>query len=187
MMSSVADVPATYSREERKLLERGAWLPIGSAGALRDLTPTRVEIAGKKLAVWRTVDPKTGEDQWAVMADACSHRLAPLSQGRVDPATGCVECPYHGWQFRADGACTKIPQAMGGSGSGSGSGPPLPSAPAPASPLSVASLPVRLTGDIIWGFFDDARPDLRVGETRPFEEFPRRCTRGCWTRRTAPT
>ena len=62
MMSSVADVPATYSREERKLLERGAWLPIGSAGALRDLTPTRVEIAGKKLAVWRPAGWKPGTD-----------------------------------------------------------------------------------------------------------------------------
>ena len=30
--------------------------------------------------------------------------LAPLSQGRVDGATGCLECPYHGWQFAADGA-----------------------------------------------------------------------------------
>ena len=26
--------------------------------------------------------------------DLCPHRLAPLSQGRVDPLTGCIECPY---------------------------------------------------------------------------------------------
>jgi phenylpropionate dioxygenase-like ring-hydroxylating dioxygenase large terminal subunit len=26
-----------------------------------------------------------------------------LSQGRVDPQTGCIECPYHGWQFNSTG------------------------------------------------------------------------------------
>ena len=91
------------------------------------------------------------------MADACSHRLAPLSQGRVDPETGCIECPYHGWQFRTDGHCAKLPQD--------------PSGTIPAA-SSVASLPVHLTGDIIWAFFDDVRPEMRVGETRPFTELP---------------
>lgn len=143
--------PNSTPQESQKLLERGAWMPIGSAAGLRDLTPTRVEVAGKKLVVWRH------EELWSVMPDACSHRLAPLSQGRVDPATGCVECPYHGWQFGADGTCEKIPQ-------GSGIVPP------PGT--SLTSLPLRLTGDIIWAFFDEARPDTAIGETRPFHEFP---------------
>eukprot|EP00966_Prymnesium_polylepis_P267498 6179543-Prymnesium_polylepis.1 len=43
------------------------------------------------------------------MSDACPHRLAPLSEGRVD-AEGRIECPYHGWTFSESGECTKIPQ-----------------------------------------------------------------------------
>ena len=44
--------------------------------------------------------------------DSCPHRLVPLSEGRV-AESGCIECPYHGWQFNGtSGACTKIPQSM---------------------------------------------------------------------------
>ena len=27
-----------------------------------------------------------------VMLDACAHRLAPLSEGRIEPKTGCLQC-----------------------------------------------------------------------------------------------
>jgi phenylpropionate dioxygenase-like ring-hydroxylating dioxygenase large terminal subunit len=64
---------------------------------------------GLDLVVWNS-DEKT-EGKWSVMADACPHRLAPLSQGRVDPETGCIECPYHGWQFDTEGNLTRLPHA----------------------------------------------------------------------------
>lgn len=41
------------------------------------------------------------------LRDICPHRAAPLSAGRVVEDT--VECPYHGWRFRTDGACAAIP------------------------------------------------------------------------------
>jgi phenylpropionate dioxygenase-like ring-hydroxylating dioxygenase large terminal subunit len=44
------------------------------------------------------------------MLDECPHRLAPLSQGRVDRTTNCIECPCHGWQFHANGTLVNIPQ-----------------------------------------------------------------------------
>ncbi|WP_309485185.1 Rieske 2Fe-2S domain-containing protein [Thermoactinomyces daqus] len=37
----------------------------------------------------------------------CSHRGADLSTGKV--INGCVQCPYHGWEFSGDGRCRKIP------------------------------------------------------------------------------
>lgn len=47
------------------------------------------------------------------LRDVCPHRAAPLSEGRIveDKEGGLlVECPYHGWRFRAgDGACASIP------------------------------------------------------------------------------
>jgi phenylpropionate dioxygenase-like ring-hydroxylating dioxygenase large terminal subunit len=39
--------------------------------------------------------------------DRCPHRGAALSVGWVDG--GCLVCPYHGWRYGADGACTRIP------------------------------------------------------------------------------
>lgn len=43
----------------------------------------------------------------------CPHRLAPLSEGRVDKE-GRLECPYHGWSFNGDGSCATIPQEQPG-------------------------------------------------------------------------
>ncbi|WP_309090500.1 aromatic ring-hydroxylating dioxygenase subunit alpha [Phenylobacterium sp.] len=45
------------------------------------------------------------------LRDICPHRAAPLSAGRIVNDT--VECPYHGWRFRADGACAAIPSLTG--------------------------------------------------------------------------
>lgn len=50
-----------------------------------------------KYVVWRDND-----NMWHAMDDACAHRIAPLSEGRVDRDTNTLECDYHGWAF--DGA-----------------------------------------------------------------------------------
>jgi phenylpropionate dioxygenase-like ring-hydroxylating dioxygenase large terminal subunit len=50
------------------------------------------------------------------LRDVCPHRAAPLSAGQlVRDSTGAeaVECPYHGWRFRTDGACALIPSLSG--------------------------------------------------------------------------
>lgn len=41
------------------------------------------------------------------LIDRCAHRNAPLSAGRV--IDGCVQCPYHGWQFNSAGQCVLRP------------------------------------------------------------------------------
>jgi phenylpropionate dioxygenase-like ring-hydroxylating dioxygenase large terminal subunit len=87
----------------------GAWIPIASAHALHGLGPQQIRVMGLDLVVWNS-DEKA-ESKWSVMADTCPHRLAPLSQGRVDPETGCIECPYHGWQFDTEGNLTRLPHA----------------------------------------------------------------------------
>lgn len=53
------------------------------------------------------------QGHWLVFEDACPHRLAPLSEGRINPATGDLQCAYHGWAFNSGGRCTLIPQAKG--------------------------------------------------------------------------
>lgn len=50
---------------------------------------------------------------------SCSHvmktgllpRLAPLSQGRIEPAGSTLMCSYHGWSFNGQGRAVSIPQA----------------------------------------------------------------------------
>jgi nitrite reductase/ring-hydroxylating ferredoxin subunit len=86
----------------------GAWLPILSIGSQVGYNlPISVSVAGEKLVAWE--NPKKKE--WSVMRNACPHRQASLLQGRVDPASGCIECLYHGQQLNTTGACTKIPQS----------------------------------------------------------------------------
>ncbi|MEB3331526.1 MAG: Rieske 2Fe-2S domain-containing protein, partial [Synechococcaceae cyanobacterium] len=67
-----------------------------------------------------------------VFLDLCPHRLAPLSQGRIDPDSGLLTCSYHGWSFDGDGLCRRIPQAA----------TPCP-AERQARHLAATSLPVR--------------------------------------------
>ncbi|MGB1602894.1 MAG: Rieske 2Fe-2S domain-containing protein, partial [Promethearchaeia archaeon] len=75
---------------------------------------------------------------WAAALDACPHRLVPLSEGRVCPQSGDIECPYHGWTFRgADGACTRIPQLE-------------PGVRIKADRAQATMLPVETRAGIIW-------------------------------------
>ena len=77
----------------------GAWIPLGSASCLDGLTPTQIQVCGLDLVVWQNKEvkdrKKTGVGTFSAFIDACPHRLAPLSQGRVDPATGCLGKSLH--------------------------------------------------------------------------------------------
>ncbi len=108
-------------------LKMGTWLPVGSKSSLPN--NSRLKIANKHYVVWN--NPKTF--QWSLLRDACPHRLAPLSQGRVDAETGCIECPYHGWQFSTTGDCNNIPQSADNE-----------------IGQNVESINIIETGDILW-------------------------------------
>jgi len=101
-LSSTADLSAAPSTKEEDALTQsspyqlGAWLPIGSASSLTRINPSQHRICGIDIAVWHKPLPKkskrnTVATEWSAMVDACPHRLAPLSQGRVDPESGCIE------------------------------------------------------------------------------------------------
>jgi len=60
-------------------------------------------VAGRPLALYRTEDGRP-----VALADACWHRLAPLSMGTlVGPED--IQCPYHGIRYNAAGRCTAMP------------------------------------------------------------------------------
>jgi phenylpropionate dioxygenase-like ring-hydroxylating dioxygenase large terminal subunit len=59
-------------------------------------------IGGKRLVLYRRQDDKP-----VALEDACWHRLAPLSLGRIDG--DAVVCPYHGLKFNSVGRCIYMP------------------------------------------------------------------------------
>lgn len=44
----------------------------------------------------------------AALADRCAHRAAPLHMGKLLPGDR-IQCPYHGLEFGANGACVRNP------------------------------------------------------------------------------
>ena len=106
-------IPLPMSSNQ-KALDEGprfprTWVPFGSIIELNPDRPTPVSFLNQKYVVF-----KGDDDQWVVMDDACSHRLAPLSEGRIDTTESGerrVQCSYHGWSFDSSGMCQDIPQA----------------------------------------------------------------------------
>lgn len=82
-----------------------AWYPIHYVEDLDKTRPTRFTLLDQPLVIWWEPQAET----WRVFVDQCPHRLAPLSEGRINEA-GQLECPYHGWAFSGSGACEHIPQ-----------------------------------------------------------------------------
>lgn len=64
--------------------------------------PTRIEQDGMHIVIVRT------ESQISAYEDVCPHAFWPLSEGSL--RDGVLECPGHGWEFRADtGRCLNAP------------------------------------------------------------------------------
>jgi phenylpropionate dioxygenase-like ring-hydroxylating dioxygenase large terminal subunit len=84
-------------------LLRPFWYPVLPLDQLGE-APVAVELLGEALVLWRGAD---GEPHAA--PDRCPHRSARLSGGSLG-ANGHLQCPYHGWEFGADGRCRAIPQ-----------------------------------------------------------------------------
>jgi phenylpropionate dioxygenase-like ring-hydroxylating dioxygenase large terminal subunit len=84
---------------------RAVWYPLAYEEDLDKRKPSRFTLLGEDLVIWWEANTQ----QWRVYADQCPHRLAPLSEGRINGA-GQLECPYHGWTFAGAGQCQAIPQ-----------------------------------------------------------------------------
>lgn len=67
------------------------------------VAPIPITLRGERRVLWRT------PAGIACVDDVCPHRRASLSTGRV-ASDGTIECSYHGWTFKSDGRCTRVPQ-----------------------------------------------------------------------------
>jgi phenylpropionate dioxygenase-like ring-hydroxylating dioxygenase large terminal subunit len=89
---------------------RDAWYFAALSRDVKSAPLRRYELMGEPVLIGRT---RAGEV--FAMRDICPHRAAPLSAGRLVERPGegeTVECPYHGWRFKADGVCTAIPSLV---------------------------------------------------------------------------
>ncbi|MBL8629372.1 MAG: aromatic ring-hydroxylating dioxygenase subunit alpha [Rhodospirillaceae bacterium] len=78
------------------------WYVAGETASFEGPGPFSVKMLGADLVLFR--------DSAGVLhclSAVCCHRGAALAVGKVKG--DCVACPYHGWEFAADGKCTKIP------------------------------------------------------------------------------
>lgn len=132
---------------------RSFWYPIAFAEDLVD-GPVRRRLLGVDLVVW-TTEPLHGGGRdldgtaVSVAEDRCPHRDAALSGGWIED--GCLVCPYHGWEYGADGTAVRIPQL--------GAGVPIP----PRARLE--TYPAEVRHGVVWTALEPP--------VRPIPDLPR--------------
>ena len=77
------------------------WYPMAASDELTD-KPLKVRCMGLDFVLFRD---SAGAAHCLI--NTCIHRGGSLAGGKV--IGDCIQCPYHGWQFDADGKCQKIP------------------------------------------------------------------------------
>eukprot|EP00803_Ostreobium_quekettii_P009766 evm.model.scf_320.2 EVM.evm.TU.scf_320.2 scf_320:18142-20710(-) len=123
------------------------WYAVAPDSDLDPGRPMPFNLLGRKIVVWRD-----GGGRWRAFDDACPHRLAPLSQGRIEPKDGSLMCAYHGWRFGGAGECLNVPQAED----------ERANAVACASRRSrVATYPAQLKEGILW-IWPDSSPSAFI-------------------------
>lgn len=126
------------SSEDVVLALRHCWQPVARLEDLED-GPQRAVLLDEPLAVFLT---ERGEA--AVVADRCAHRGALLSMGRVCGES--IQCPYHGWEWSGDGACTRVPSLAD-----QGQIPPL---------ARIPSYPCRVHWGLVWTTLEEPLADV---------------------------
>uniref|UniRef100_A0A383VSW5 Rieske domain-containing protein n=2 Tax=Tetradesmus obliquus TaxID=3088 RepID=A0A383VSW5_TETOB len=120
------------------------WWPVTPLSYLDPKKPVPVTLLGHTYVVWFDPKAEQGQGKWRLMEDRCPHRLAPLSEGRIDE-DGTLMCSYHGWQFAGSGECTRIPQI----------GDPAKMKAACASPRAcVASFPTTVVNGLLYAWLE---------------------------------
>jgi phenylpropionate dioxygenase-like ring-hydroxylating dioxygenase large terminal subunit len=92
---------------DKDLFLRDLWYMPALASSLKPGQMRREMLLGEPVLLGRGRD-----GQAFALRDICPHRGVPLSAGRILP-NETVECPYHGWRFRQNGSCAKIPSLTG--------------------------------------------------------------------------
>lgn len=144
------------------------WVPLAVVDQLDPHRPTRSEFMGCSYVTYYSPQGGAAEGgHWALHDDACPHRLAPLSEGRIERSSTTnnttpvlLECAYHGWQFDATGQTQRIPQLPMNAR--------VPTAAA-ASPACVPTYSTMLYQGVLWAWVwsDDPLSLLNESQAHP--------------------
>ena len=83
-------------------LMRRYWQPICAASEIDDRWTRKVRLLGDDLVLFRDRQGRRG-----LIAEQCPHRRASFLHGI--PTQDGIRCPYHGWEFSAQGQCLNQP------------------------------------------------------------------------------
>ena len=82
--------------------DAGDWIVVGSPDRVSEGRAIVVPVAdGESVAIFRN------NGRLSAIANACAHQNGPLGEGRI--VDGCVTCPWHGFQYRAEDGCAPPP------------------------------------------------------------------------------
>ncbi|AKG37626.1 aromatic ring-hydroxylating oxygenase subunit alpha [Paenibacillus durus] len=89
----------TFTENDWHVLSK-YWYPVAIASEIAD-KPVGVKLLDVKLVCYRS------KGKVVIARDLCFHRGAPLSMGWVENDE--IVCPYHGFRYNCEGACTAVP------------------------------------------------------------------------------
>jgi phenylpropionate dioxygenase-like ring-hydroxylating dioxygenase large terminal subunit len=131
------------------MMYKNVWYVAGFSEKLSD-RPKPIKMLGREFVLFRDADGKA-----ACLSSVCPHRGASLAQGKCHE-DGTIACVFHGWRFRSDGQCIRIPSQQN------------PEADIPAA-AKVDAYPTQELDGLIWVFLGDepeaALPPVRMPET----------------------
>ncbi|KAI5076528.1 hypothetical protein GOP47_0008593 [Adiantum capillus-veneris] len=78
------------------------WYPVAFTDDISKDTMVPFECFEEPWVLFRDQDGRVG-----CVQNSCAHRACPLHLGEVKD--GRIQCPYHGWEYGADGVCEKMP------------------------------------------------------------------------------
>lgn len=81
---------------------RNFWYPVAFSADVDDKTMVPFECFEHPWVIFRGKDGRVG-----CVQNSCAHRACPLHLGAVKD--GCIQCPYHGWEYSTNGVCEKMP------------------------------------------------------------------------------
>jgi phenylpropionate dioxygenase-like ring-hydroxylating dioxygenase large terminal subunit len=119
---------------------RNQWYIVLESHEVKPGKPLGVLRMGERLVFWRTSEGKV-----VCMKSQCPHLGAQLSQGKL--AGDRLKCPFHGFEYGADGACQYVP-AVGKNGK-------FPHA------LEVVTYPTHEEHGYIYIWWGEPRPDIK--------------------------
>ena len=83
-------------------LMRRYWQPIGALIDMDNKWTRRIRLLGEDLVLFKDRQGRLG-----LIAEQCPHRRASFAHGI--PTQDGIRCPYHGWEYNAQGKCLNQP------------------------------------------------------------------------------